>query len=194
MEPTDVARLAQSILDTHHAYLHREMAPLTNALRGAPVDIRQHWAELAQVLEDHLMKEEVILFPSIQALAGGDQSTAMHVMGPIPQMKVDHANIRRLEAQLRADVPRAGAAGAALTALLDDLAEHARKEDEELFPAALALLPGTPDLEAIDAAAEAQIAQESAARAAPRRPDPSPAKPARRGIGERVLGRLFGKG
>lgn len=191
MEPPDVVALAQSILDTHHVFLHREMGPLTTALRSAPVEIRQHWAELAQVLEDHLMKEEVILFPSIQALARGDLSTAMHVLGPIPQMKVDHAHIHRLEALLRADAARAGEAGPALLVLLDDLADHARKEDEVLFPAALALLPGTPDLAAIDAAAEAELAQAARVRPPPRRPDPRP--PPRRSIGQRVLGRLFGK-
>ncbi len=188
MEASAVAQLAQSILDTHHAFLHREMAPLTQALQTAPVATRRRWSELAQILEDHLMKEEVILFPSILALAGGDVSTAMHVMGPIPQMRVDHERIRQIEAELRADAPHAGAGGAALLALLDDLAEHARKEDEELFPGALGLLPGTADLEAIEAAVRAQMPPP---RSAPRRAPPPPPRP-KAGLGRRLIDRLFG--
>jgi len=189
MSPAEVAALAQHVLDTHHVFLHREMAPLREALRGAPEDIRRDWDELHQVLDEHLMKEEVILFPSILALAGGDVSTAMHVIGPIPQMKVDHERIRAIEARLRAEAPRAGDASQALLVLLDDLAQHAHVEDTELFPAALAMLPGTPDLEAIEAAATVAAQASRPPRPPPPRPR-APEAPARKGLLGRVLERV----
>lgn len=192
MQPADVAALAQHVLDTHHAFLHREMGPLRQALRAAPEDVRRDWDELQQLLEEHLMKEEVILFPSILALAGGDVSTAMHVIGPIPQMKVDHERIRELEARLRAEAPRAGDATEPLVVLLDDLAQHAHVEDVELFPAALALLPGTPDLEAIEAAATMAAQAHRPPRPAPPRRAPPPEPTPRKGLVGRVLDRIRG--
>lgn len=191
MDAPAVAALAQHVLDTHHAFLHREMGPLRAALRNAPEALRRDWDELQQLLEEHLMKEEVILFPSILALAGGDVSTAMHVIGPIPQMKVDHARIHELEARLRAEAPRAGEAAEPLLVLLDDLAQHAHVEDTELFPGALGLLPGTPDLEAIEAAATVAAQATRPPRLPPHRaPPPEPAP--RKGLVGRVLDRLRG--
>lgn len=142
LDAVAVAALAQRVLDTHHALLHRELPALADALRVAPEAVRAPYTALRRLLDDHLWKEEQILFPAIFATCAGAGPGGCGLMGPIRQMGAEHVEIARLEALLRAAAPAAGAAADRLIALLDDLAAHARTEDEALFPAALALGQG----------------------------------------------------
>lgn len=160
----DTAALAQSILDTHHALLHRELPRLAAVFRDQPEELRAPFMRLKQVMDEHMMKEEQILFPLIITLAQGGGNGGCGVEGPIAQMGVEHNAIRLLEDEIRGASSLAGAEEEALMALLDDLSEHARKEDESLFPSALAL------------------AREASARPAPAAgltlvPKPTPAAP-----------------
>jgi iron-sulfur cluster repair protein YtfE (RIC family) len=139
MTPAEIATMARLILDTHHALLHRELPRLAKALSSTPPPIRAPFFHLHQLLTEHLIKEENILFPMIFALASGGLPGGCGVAGPIRQMNVEHEQIRLLETTLRVAARDAGPEEYALLALLDDLSEHARKEDEELFPAVLAL-------------------------------------------------------
>ncbi|MFN7143705.1 MAG: hemerythrin domain-containing protein [Myxococcota bacterium] len=137
--PADVAALARAILDTHHALLKRELPLLEVGLRDADPAVRVPFGKLKRVLDEHLMKEEAILFPMILALCEGNGGGGCGVHGPIAQMQHEHETIRALEEELRTERARAGTLGPDLLRLLDDLAEHAAKEDEALFPAALRL-------------------------------------------------------
>jgi len=143
----DISALAQHILDTHHVLLKKELPRIDAALRlqNAPPSVLQPWSELRVLLESHLMKEEVILFPNILALARGENVVGCGFSGPIAQMNHEHNIIAQLEADLRAALPDAGDEADAIEAMLDDLAVHARREDEELFPAVLAV-SGSPAL------------------------------------------------
>lgn len=150
MTPDDVASLAQGILDTHHALTRRELAALALELAGAPAPLRAPFFHLHRLLESHMQKEEVILFPAISALARGEGISGCGVGGPIAQMRAEHDEIRTLEDALRNASRDAGALESRLLALLDDLAEHAAKEDALLFPAALemAMVATQPAIEA----------------------------------------------
>jgi regulator of cell morphogenesis and NO signaling len=139
--------LIDHILDTHHARLKRELPELSAALAkdGAGEALVATWDELAELLTDHMLKEERILFPSILArLTGGEAPVACGLEGPITQMGMEHARIRELEQVIRARSAEAGAHAQALVSLMDDLTVHAGLEDDELFPAALALPPPAP--------------------------------------------------
>jgi len=139
MNATETAALARHILATHHALLHRELPRLASALAGSSRQVIAPFHHLHAVMDDHMMKEESILFPAILALAERGESAGCGVVGPIRQMQAEHDQIRTLESALREAARDAGANEADLLAMLDDLAEHARVEDEVLFPAALAL-------------------------------------------------------
>ena len=132
-------QLAQRILDTHHALLKRELPRLGGVLQKGDPELSRVFRELWQTMEEHLWKEEAILFPAIFALSDGEQAMGCGVMGPIRQMGYEHDIIRELETRLRKLAPRAGAEQSALIALLDDLAVHAQTEDDQLFPQALSL-------------------------------------------------------
>jgi molybdenum cofactor biosynthesis enzyme MoaA/iron-sulfur cluster repair protein YtfE (RIC family) len=170
MTPTDTAILAQSILDTHHAFLHRELPRLGALLVDASPRLKAPFQHLQRVMDEHMRKEEGILFPMILALADGGAAGGCGVAGPIAQMGAEHDEIRTLEEALRAASRDAGELEPALLALLDDLSVHAAKEDELLFPAALALARG-------DHAPAEESDEPPAARGPRRKASPVPSGP-----------------
>ena len=130
-------QLIEHILATHHSLLKRELPRLGAALHDR--ELQAVFSELVMVLSEHMMKEEVILFPMVLALAAGEGASGCGVLGPVKQMGHEHGLIRELETRLRSLSARAGHEESALIALLDDLARHAATEDDQLFPLALAL-------------------------------------------------------
>jgi regulator of cell morphogenesis and NO signaling len=156
----DAPSLAAHIVDTHHRYLHEEL-PLLDALAAKVesvhgerhpelADVRRLVAELRADLEPHLMKEERVLFPAIDALAQGQTEFPFgSVANPIRMMTIEHDRAGELLAALRAaadgfTVPADGCASyrslyARLEALELDTHLHIHKENHVLFPAAIQL-------------------------------------------------------
>ncbi|QFU21131.1 iron-sulfur cluster repair di-iron protein [Shewanella eurypsychrophilus] len=97
-----VDQLIDYIEDTHHTYV-REKAPLLIEYSQKMVRAHgEHYEEIKPLagwiqalIEDlvpHLMKEERILFPSIRAMAAGEQVNGCfgHIGNPINAMEHDH--------------------------------------------------------------------------------------------------------
>lgn len=154
--------LADHVEGTHHAYLHREMGRLSAlAQKVAGVHGERHpelyevasvYEELRADFEPHLMKEERILFPAIRELDRSPEPPAFpfgSVRNPITMMMQEHDTAGDLLARIRQltgvyAVPDDGCAS--YHALYTGLAEiesdthlHVHKENNVLFPAALAL-------------------------------------------------------
>jgi regulator of cell morphogenesis and NO signaling len=156
----DPPALARHIVETHHAYLHEEL-PLLDALAEKVLGVHgSRHPELAEVrrlvgalradLEPHLMKEERVLFPAIEALAAGTTDLPSgSVADPIRVMGVEHDRAGELLAALRAATGGYAVPGDAcasyrslyerLDALELDTHLHIHKESHALFPAALRL-------------------------------------------------------
>ena len=155
--------LVDHIEATHHAYLHAEL-PRLGALADKVLavhgerhpeleGIRDVYAALRADLEPHLAKEEQVLFPMIRRLAGmpsAEPTTGPpSVRQPISVMVTEHDHAGMLLEHLRDrtrgfEVPADGCASyAALYAgfaeLEADTHLHVHKENNLLFPAALAL-------------------------------------------------------
>ena len=126
----DVQKLAKNILDVHHTFAHRELAVLDAELLATAKDpaFRRAWSGLSNLFRDHMKKEEHVLFPAIIAGHTG-------LDGPVTVMRQEHQEIRAYEKELRRLSKAAGPQERRLLAFLTDLSEHARIEDEELFPA-----------------------------------------------------------
>lgn len=143
-----VPSLIDHILTHYHAP-HRQELPELIALAekvervhhdvpGAPLGLAAALADLAQELEAHMRKEELILFPALQRGAGGG------VLGPIAVMRNDHDDhteaLARLERTAHHFVVPEGACGswrrlyAGLVKFCDDLREHIQIENAILFP------------------------------------------------------------
>ena len=126
----DPKKLAKMILDVHHTFAHRELAILDADLLATTSDpaLRRAWTGLSNLFRDHMKKEEYVLFPAIRAGHTG-------LDGPVMVMRREHDEIRSYEKELRRLSKGAGRHEPRLLAFLADLSEHARIEDEELFPA-----------------------------------------------------------
>ena len=159
----ELPALIDNIIATHHAFT-REILPRINtdlrALRDHPdAAAKEKWEavfksffNLKMEIQEHLMKEENILFPTIKSLAEGKEpAMACGVEGPIKQMEFEHVNAHKAldtiadicvglktmnSDELAAEWKRALED---LAALDSDLREHIRKEEEEVFPHAMTM-------------------------------------------------------
>lgn len=155
------AKLASYIVDTHHAFLRRELPRLhAMAHRVAQVHgghtpsllgVFEIFSDLSKEMDSHMMKEEQILFPAITAMAEGS-GFMMPLDGPISVMVHEHDDAGLALARLRdltggyqappeaCNTYRALFAG--LADLEEDLHRHIHLENHVLFPAAEALARG----------------------------------------------------
>jgi regulator of cell morphogenesis and NO signaling len=150
-------QLLDRILDTHHAFLHRELKPLgmlAHRVAAAHADTPPELGKLAHAydyfredLEAHLLKEEEVLFPALRELAGAQRLPSyfqgdLHV--PLLVMEGDHQraeqSLRFFRSATRGYVapPEACDAwrslAARLLALERDLHRHMHVENEVLHP------------------------------------------------------------
>lgn len=145
------SELIPHILDYYHARLRRdlsqilEMAERVEQRHGSrqdrPAGLVEHVKTMAQELEQHMMKEEQILFPMILAGRGAMAG------GPISVMEREHADVAadlQRTRELTADLtPPEDACNTwrslylRLTALESDLKDHIHLENNVLFPRAL---------------------------------------------------------
>lgn len=157
-----LSELATHIVETHHAYLRTELPRLSGLFERV---VRAHAARhpevsaaagvfeaLREELEQHMNKEEQILFPIIDRLEAGLATAADHcgsVDNPIRQMEHEHDEAGVALSKLRAltgdYVPPADACNT-YRALLDslerferDMHTHIHKENNILFPRAAAV-------------------------------------------------------
>ena len=150
-----LATLCDHIIETHHAFLRHEL-PRVGQLLAKVVGVHgdRHpelyrvlsvFEPFARDLDQHMAKEERVLFPLVKRLAAGD-AVGMNPLAPIRVMEAEHdqagaamAEMRRLTDDFR---PPAGACAsyraalAGLHAIEQDLHRHVHKENNILFPRA----------------------------------------------------------
>jgi len=146
--PQETGALIDHILKRYHE-MHREdlasLVPLADRVErvhaddpDAPTGLAAAIRTLAGEMEDHMAKEEMILFPAMRAGVGPG------IEHPIAVMRADHddhteniALVRQLTNDL---TPPEHACGSwrslygGLAALFDDLAAHIALENDVLFP------------------------------------------------------------
>jgi regulator of cell morphogenesis and NO signaling len=159
--PASMADLVDFIVATHHAYLRHEL-PRLSALAAKVAgahgarhpelrEVRRVLAELRDELEAHMDEEELIVFPRIkrlQAERGRGPLAPGAVSGLIRAMEREHEDAGSALARLRAltdgyapppdacDAYRALLGG--LAGLEADMHAHVHRENNILFPAAIA--------------------------------------------------------
>lgn len=158
MSDTSIDDLVDEIEQTHHTFTRSELArlePLLHEVLRAHgdrhtelVDVAETFVRLADELEPHMHKEEVILFPAI-VRALGDGASADFIQHPIRVMRREHVHVLDLLRQLRERTGNYKAPEDACTSYVSlfvglealdvDLVQHIKREDEELFPRALSL-------------------------------------------------------
>lgn len=160
---SSLSALIQHIVATHHDFLKSELPRLSaqidkvvaaHASRDPEtfVKIQRVFAALQNDLDQHLMKEEQILFPYIQGMespSGPGHSCFGTVQNPIRMMEIEHdeagsalAALRQLTAGYQPPewaCPTLRALYTGLAALEEDLHLHIHLENNILHPGALAL-------------------------------------------------------
>ncbi|HZR23965.1 MAG TPA: hemerythrin domain-containing protein [Vicinamibacterales bacterium] len=160
-----IPQLVDRIVNRHHAYVRTAGPAITvrlaklRAKHGAEhlelAEIDATFAALRAELDQHMFKEERILFPYVCDLAehagacGQMRSPFGTVENPIRMMEHEHDNALSALARIReltnnfatpADVCKGWALGMEeLEAFARDLVEHITLENTVLFPAAIAL-------------------------------------------------------
>jgi regulator of cell morphogenesis and NO signaling len=165
-DPTAISltELCEHIVARHHEYLRTELpriAQMSNKVASRHGDHYPWLIELDAVfkaLEEeltlHMMKEEQILFPAIRDLEAGrpaQSSCGGHLAAPIAMMEHEHDDAGRALERMRelsgGYKPPADACNTflalldALAVLETDLHQHIHKENNVLFPKAMALVP-----------------------------------------------------
>jgi regulator of cell morphogenesis and NO signaling len=156
-----LAELADHIEAAHHGYLKQELPRLdfltakVSSVHGQHDsrlhEIRKVFMQFAGEMSVHMMKEEQILFPMIRRLESSESSVAFHcgsIANPIRQMELEHQGAGDALEQFRAltdgYTPPDWACNTyramidALAHLERDMHQHVHKEDNVLFPRALA--------------------------------------------------------
>lgn len=146
--PQETGALIDHILSRYHETHRAQLAsllPLAERVErvhaddpDAPGGLARALATLAQEMESHMAKEEVILFPAMRAGGGAG------IEHPIAVMRADHddhaetiALIRSMTDDLTAPSHACGSWRSlydGTTALLDDLSAHIALENDVLFP------------------------------------------------------------
>jgi regulator of cell morphogenesis and NO signaling len=155
-----IVELTEHIVDTHHRYLWGELprvealvAKIAGVHGGRHPELMEVWqlvTELRTDLEQHLAKEERVLFPAVRALAADSPVPDLRfgrIADPIGMMLLEHDRAGDLLADLRRatddyEVPDDGCASyracyQALAEIDADTRLHVHKENNVLFPAVL---------------------------------------------------------
>ena len=157
-----LTELIDHIVSTHHSYAKKELTQIFAYLQKVSTKhgdrhnelyaIFETFSSLREELEQHMMKEEIILFPRIKALedfAVKNDQRIMNIQMPIVVMEDEHDKAGKLLSEIRNYTdnftPPADACTtyrlsfAALHALETDLHQHIHLENNILFPKAIDL-------------------------------------------------------
>jgi regulator of cell morphogenesis and NO signaling len=159
-----LVQLIDHIVSRHHAYLKNELPHLSRMLaKVTDVHGARHgnslfplgkiYAAFRRELEDHMWKEESILFPLIQrmeeACISGQENSHLSVSGTIRVMEFEHRSagnaldqMRRLTDEYRTPDDGCATYRALIQGLKDleaDLHQHIHLENNILFPRAMEL-------------------------------------------------------
>lgn len=155
-----LAELADHIEHTHHSYLRAELPRLSAIIakvsqahgerRPELIALTKAFEAFRSELEDHMTKEERVLFPRIRRLErGGEGFPRGGIRGPISCMEHEHENAGKALAEFRRltnsyEPPSAACATYlvmlhALRDLEQDMHAHVHKENSVLFPRAITL-------------------------------------------------------
>lgn len=146
--PDAAADIVTYILDRYHAAHRRELPQLIELARRVesvhashpevPRGLASFLGEISDLLEMHMQKEELVLFPMIE---NGGHPMIVHPIGVMRAEHEEHTDqLKTLAGIAHGFEPPKDACGswralyAGLAKLSDDLTEHIRIENEVLFP------------------------------------------------------------
>ena len=159
-----LAGLIRHIVAKHHTYLREELPAIESLFDGPakgqsasqPDGLTRIFRQFRRGMEEHMKKEEAILFPMIEKLERAREAGSAaprlpfgSIGHPIAIMEQEHERARKELAEIRTltdGYTRVPAGAGEQTSALDrikaldaDMEIHSRLEDEILFPRAIGL-------------------------------------------------------
>lgn len=151
--------LTHHIVTTHHALVRRELPRLLELAEKVARVHGEHAPEMIELppvvaglrdeMDAHMAKEEQVLFPFIERLEAGQDSPFPTIGAPISAMEHDHSDagvaLERIRALTNNLTPPMDACNSwrvlyhGLATFEADLHQHIHKENNILFPKALAM-------------------------------------------------------
>lgn len=131
-ETPEPSRSVTQLLGADHRRLDAILADAKHCLTAGDLErAAAKFAAFRDGLERHIVVEEEILFPPFERLTGTAQGGPTHVM------RTEHAELRRLMAEIAATLVRGGGEGPStpLAALTARIYAHNGKEERILYPA-----------------------------------------------------------
>lgn len=143
----------EQIIRTHHTYLRRILPEITDKIQGmkglleseAGLRLKESFEALSRELHKHMLKEEVMLFPSIleverAALSGGQLDLSRYdIENPLEQMEYEHDVTETFLAEIHEEGEKLGwkknfaELYQFVKELESDLLLHIELEEENLF-------------------------------------------------------------
>ena len=120
------------LLPEHHLVIEQAcLELLSDTYADDPRRLCQRWRTFEQEVEDHFVAEEQLILPGFGAAAPGSAA----------QILADHARIRQHLAELAIEVDLHVIRARTVHALVDELRDHAAREQELLYPWAMSHAP-----------------------------------------------------
>ncbi len=107
---------------------------------AAGARLQATWGHFVTALRAHFAEEEAVVFPALRTLAKGGLPAGDAFLNHLDDMDDEVESVRSLTGALRLSSRELGLAEQDFLDFIDDLEEHARREQEELLPAARALI------------------------------------------------------
>ena len=126
----------------YHDQLRATVARLDAAFASRDLTPRLSapWRHFTEGIVDHMKIEEEILFPALRAIALGQDPGDADFDTPLHEMQNELDELNTILDALRSAAPEAADLELDLLTMLDELEEHARKEEQILQPAAVAMV------------------------------------------------------
>lgn len=146
LQRCSLSELTDRIVSRHHDYLRRQLPVLARLLAQVPpspglLTVRRLLDRFTTELEEHIFREEQILFPALKELEATGRPLPLGEA--VTQMRFEHEQAREYLRSIRAaidELPSTGALRQAVDALERDLYRHLALEECVLFPRAQALV------------------------------------------------------
>ncbi len=140
--PADRVRDGVAQASAAHRALRGRLIALDRALHAAGLSprIMAPWSHLVRGMHDHMRCEETVVFPALVALTEGRPPEEPGWEEALHDMRFEADEVATITDATRSAAPDAGPHEDALLALLDELEAHSLAEQEQLYPAVMALL------------------------------------------------------
>jgi hemerythrin superfamily protein len=123
---------AITLLREDHQKVRKLFREFEGAGEAASTEKRRIVDQIVEELTVHAFIEEQLFYPAVQRLENGGKGEAPEDL--VKEAQEEHAQVKRLLAELETMSPEDERFDAKVTVVIDDVSHHAEEEENEMFP------------------------------------------------------------